>query len=94
MRRTPTQEVGGNSTGKGNECIETDREGTGSRLPHVSGYPGKKREPEEQIHIRPENPGIDFLYKMKEVVMIHPVDCHNQEAQGIAQERRPELCKR
>ncbi|MEI9864315.1 MAG: hypothetical protein WDN00_07115 [Limisphaerales bacterium] len=52
---------------------------------------GKKRQPEQQMQVRPQDTAGDFLGGLEKMVMIVPVDADVNEAQQIAQENRQEL---
>ena len=55
---------------------------------HPAGDDGNERQPEQQVQVGPENPPVHVAHRLKEMMVIVPVDAEEDEAQDIAQERR------
>ncbi len=47
---------------------------------------GRQREPEEQMDVRPERPAVDPVHDLHQVVVVHPVDRDEDEAQQVDEE--------
>ena len=50
------------------------------------GGEGKKREPEEEMEIGPENAAADLFDGVEEVMVVVPVDSNVGEAEDVAEE--------
>jgi hypothetical protein len=58
-------------------------------IAEINRDPGDEGNPEEQIDVRPENDRIDPGHKMNEMMMIHPVNRDDDEAEDIGKKSRP-----
>jgi hypothetical protein len=90
LRDATPEQIGGNAAGKGNKGVETLGERRGTHLPHIACYPWKEGKPEEEVHIRPENPGVHPVDHVEEMVVVHPIDRHDQETEDVAEKGGPE----
>ena len=80
--------------GSGDGGVESNRKGKSVIVAEVNGHPRNQRDPKEQVHVRPQNDGVYFLNEMDQVVMVHPVNCNDDEAENISEKGWPHLRER
>lgn len=88
-RNGSAQEIEGDCADSGDHGVERDRKGEEMIFAQVNRGPRDNREPEEKIHVCPEDCGIDTRDEMDEMMMIDPVDRDNDEAEHVGRKRRP-----
>jgi hypothetical protein len=57
-------------------------------VPHPTGHEGKQGEPEQQVHVGPQDAAGDALGHREHVVVVVPVDAEVGEAQNVGQKNR------
>src|SRR5439155_14206143 len=63
----------------------------GDRGETILSHPGcdkwNQRDPEQKMSVRPEHPAIDVVHRLKQMMVVMPVDPDEDETQHIAESR-------
>ena len=69
-------------------AVQRDRPRGEMILAHPTGDERRERQPEQQVQICPQHATVDMLHRLKQVMVIAPVDAEKNETQHIAEENR------
>ena len=86
------QHAGQDGVGEGraqqHHAVRRDRQPLEVILAHPAGDERHERQPEQQMQIGPQHRAVHVVHGMEHVVMVVPVNAHEDEAEDICQEHR------